>query len=1002
MNSRLCLCLLCSFFLSTGMLFTQGKDFPQLRQAQWQQSVDHVIHVELKEVYHKSPVGDIVRYELSGNQTITYTNHSPDTLFSLFFHLWPNAFRHPNTAFGKEQAAKGNKRFLLNKAQRGRMTLDEVRCRQEPVKVEHADEDISQWWPSQPVLPGESVDFTVKFTVLLPEMFSYLGVENGFISATHWYPKPAVYDVNGWNIMPYTEQGGAYASFGSYHIRIKVPEGFKVAACGTTETENAYHNPRVFEFKQDQIHDFAWFASKQFRITEDTLIIHPNTTIRLRVFDHTQKHADSIIKSMAESIRYFSREVAPYPYSDYTVVVPPSSNGSGQAYPGIALISKPTFRQITHLAGLQWFYGALGTNGSDHPWMDKSLSTHYENEYFNALDQRLEFEVYHMLKGRNTRGYYAAYPDKLLNLNMRRLGEDQPSSLPAQDFIPINYQSVVFGRNAHYIGLVKDHLGDAVFKQAMRDYYATWKNKHPLPGDIADAFYNSSGTHIDWLMQELLPAVGGSDFRIVYSKRVHDDTIAIRIHNATGLMVPLPIGLSRPDSHVVVFPFTIPPFQQDTLIYLFMPHGHFEHHSYVVLDPKHQLPENNRQLNRVGIPAHGFKKYSTPALKIRLSPTPENQYAFDLNINPALNYTMYSGFGLGVSAFNRLFPLKPFEYDLTAYVTQRTRNIIGNGSVGWNIIMNNPAISRIRLGVDMQRYDYRPFGYANTYNKLNPNLVVHLNHKRKLSQQIKKQIRVDVMEIQSDRRQFEMPAGTMDFPASSFARFLQVRYQWFDFHGLRPQSFVWLNEVGQVGLHTTGNGLFFGKSEGRYTLSLNQKGHHRKFKVQINAGLMWWNQGVSDIFMFRGSNNAGVMDYTFSETLLGRNETVNSSIWGQQLITAGGDLRINVPSFTGNHYVSVKLEQSLPVIPVLRVYVDAAFRVNLQQQAEMYWVGGLSAVLFEDIFEIYFPIAMSQHFRDIYDLNSSIQLWQRMCFKINLNFFYPRKNIELFRPLFRF
>ena len=49
----------------------------------WQQEVDYKIEVKM----------DVESAQYSGVQQITYTNHSPDTLDRVYFHLFFNAFQ---------------------------------------------------------------------------------------------------------------------------------------------------------------------------------------------------------------------------------------------------------------------------------------------------------------------------------------------------------------------------------------------------------------------------------------------------------------------------------------------------------------------------------------------------------------------------------------------------------------------------------------------------------------------------------------------------------------------------------------------------------------------------------------------------------------------------------------------------------------------------------------------------------------------------------------------
>ncbi|HKP31140.1 MAG TPA: hypothetical protein VJT83_00350, partial [Chitinophagaceae bacterium] len=76
----------------------------------WQQQVNFVIDVSLNDTAHT----------LDGFEKIEYINNSPDTLYFIWFHLWPNAFKNDKTAFTDQQLENGNTKFYFsNKDQRG-------------------------------------------------------------------------------------------------------------------------------------------------------------------------------------------------------------------------------------------------------------------------------------------------------------------------------------------------------------------------------------------------------------------------------------------------------------------------------------------------------------------------------------------------------------------------------------------------------------------------------------------------------------------------------------------------------------------------------------------------------------------------------------------------------------------------------------------------------------------------------------------------------------------
>ena len=58
----------------------------------WQQQVNYTIAVSLNDKEHS----------LEGFEKIVYTNNSPDTLYFIWFHLWPNAYKNDKTAFSEQ------------------------------------------------------------------------------------------------------------------------------------------------------------------------------------------------------------------------------------------------------------------------------------------------------------------------------------------------------------------------------------------------------------------------------------------------------------------------------------------------------------------------------------------------------------------------------------------------------------------------------------------------------------------------------------------------------------------------------------------------------------------------------------------------------------------------------------------------------------------------------------------------------------------------------------
>ena len=75
----------------------------------------------------------------------------------------------------------------------------------------------------QPLKPGDSATIATPFKVQLPPYFSRSGFADGEFMVCQWYPKPAVFDKDGWHEMPYLDMGEFYSEYASYKVNITFP-----------------------------------------------------------------------------------------------------------------------------------------------------------------------------------------------------------------------------------------------------------------------------------------------------------------------------------------------------------------------------------------------------------------------------------------------------------------------------------------------------------------------------------------------------------------------------------------------------------------------------------------------------------------------------------------------------------------------------------------------------------------------------------------------------------
>jgi hypothetical protein len=497
----------------------------------WQQQVNYVIDVTLNDAEHV----------LDGFEKIEYINNSPDTLRFIWFHLWPNAFKNDKTAFS-EQLLMNNRTdfYFSNKEQRGYINRLDFKINGVTAQTEDHPLyiDITKVVLPNPLAPGGHISITTPFHVQLPANFSRGGHTGQSYQITQWYPKPAVYDRKGWHPMPYLDQGEFYSEYGNYDVRIHLPENYVVAATGElqNEAEKEWLKTRSsfnwepiinkvntkkgsvktvkkivqrypassatlkeLNYKQNNVHDFAWFADKRFVVKQDTLQLSSGKTIT--AYSYFLPAAETAWKNSVEytknAVRYRSAIMGEYPYNTVTTVEAKMGDDGGMEYPTITSISPvgtgiELEGLIEHEVGHNWLQGALANDERDYPWMDEGLNTYYDNRYQSAKN-KTSVDGY-------TKFFQQRIPENvepLLFQSLVALKKDQPISTTADNFTELNYELVAYYKTGEWAKLLDTYLGRPLFDSCMRAYYQRWQFKHPYPEDFKKVIAEVSNKKVD-------------------------------------------------------------------------------------------------------------------------------------------------------------------------------------------------------------------------------------------------------------------------------------------------------------------------------------------------------------------------------------------------------------------------------------------------------------------------------------------------------------------------
>jgi len=462
-----------------------GPDLPQKPQA--------VVLSNRVTEYHISVTLDEKNGSLTGEQTVTWVNPGRQTVSEFFLHLYPNAFA-PGSTFIKESKGqlRGDK---MTAGSYGSMELTSLTTSEgetlmprlhyvQPDDGNKNDRTLVAFRLPEPVKPGSSVTLSMKFKVVLPNVFARMGKAGEFVMAGQWFPKVAVYETagmrnrttEGWNLHQYHGNSEFYADFGIYSVRINVPDSYKVAATGfQTRTPSVSEGRKTFQFYADDVHDFAWSASPQFQYVEESFssVGIPGVRIKLYLDPLHKDLKDRYMHAAKSALAKLGEWYGEYPYSTLSIIVPPSNaNGAGgMEYPTLvtaaaAQTDNPGYdleRTLVHEVAHQYWYGLVASNEFEEAWLDEGFTSYTED--------KLMASIYGVLPSLPVESSYMTHPEPLQMYSWKYSSSDR-------------YAENVYLRGKLVLVSLERQVGDKTMNRILRSYFQKYKFKHPSSTDF--------------------------------------------------------------------------------------------------------------------------------------------------------------------------------------------------------------------------------------------------------------------------------------------------------------------------------------------------------------------------------------------------------------------------------------------------------------------------------------------------------------------------------------
>ncbi|WGF94090.1 M1 family metallopeptidase [Aequorivita marisscotiae] len=518
----------------------------------YQQQADYEMNIELDDKNKK----------ITGFETITYTNNSPDILEYLWVQLDQNVrakdSKSPLIESSSAVPADMAGSFVENYMGRdfdGGFNILEVKDAKGNMLKHTINQTMMRIDMPNSLKPGEKFVYSIKWWYNINDHVvdrarsgyeTFEDGNRGYVIA-QFYPRMAVYnDVEGWQHSQFWGRDEFALPFGNFEVNITVPADHILDATGelqnrkeifTKEMMNRYEAAqksfdkpvvivtqaeaeaasknfstakRTWKFKAENVRDYAFATSRKYIWDMMAVKMGSGSVMAVSLYppESNPLWEDWSTRAVASTLKTYSRMTFDYPYPKAISV---SAKNQGMEYPMIC-----------------WNHGRPDKDGSISDrtkyGMISVIIHEVGHNYFPMIVNSDERQWTWMDEGLNTFTQYVAEQD---------FGEEYPEAIapnrkypsrrgPAKNIVdymagdqsqlaPImtkglntyNFGANAYAKPATALNILRETImGRELFDFAFKTYANRWMFKHPTPEDFFRTMEDASAIDLDWYWRE--------------------------------------------------------------------------------------------------------------------------------------------------------------------------------------------------------------------------------------------------------------------------------------------------------------------------------------------------------------------------------------------------------------------------------------------------------------------------------------------------------------------
>lgn len=534
--------------------------------AYWQQRADYKIKAIIDETNNT----------LTGEETITYYNNSPDDLSYLWIQLEQNVNKKENEDFGTINNSLKNG---INTRQMQFLTraidfpagysIKYIKDANGKPLTSMVNNTMMKVLLDAPLTSGATLTFSIGWSYPITDRSMYLLSREGYeyfpeddntvYLIAHWFPRMAVYnDTEGWQNQQFQKLGEFALEFGDYDVEITVPADHVVASTGAlqnpenvlTKTQRkrlsaaskSFDKPmmiitqkealenesskskkqKTWKYKAKNVRDFAFASSRKFMWDAQAVKLPTNTVMAMSYYpkEGLPVWQEASTKAIKHALEVYSEATFDYPYP---VCISVNTSNIGMEFPMISFNGgRPKDGKISKAAKASMIGTIIHEVG--HNWFPMIVSS--DERKWMWMDEGLNTFLHQRTVAERYPEFNSVTPKSIAPFMNGDKNVLRPIMTTSDNELFNQFGANFYIKPTVGLQMLRNSIvGKALFDAAFKEYANRWKYKHPNPSDLFRTLEDATATDLDWFFRGWFFTTDNVDVELANVKwfKVHEE-----------------------------------------------------------------------------------------------------------------------------------------------------------------------------------------------------------------------------------------------------------------------------------------------------------------------------------------------------------------------------------------------------------------------------------------------------------------------------------------------